>query len=255
MSTPDAISHSGANPGSSAPPARSEADNAAEAAMLARASAAAGEQAFASRRFEPLDKGQAPVPGRATQPTLLDHLINRALRIPRGMESRIRIMVLRAGGAHIGAHNTFRVVMLPQNPWDLLTGEHVTFDDWTTLLAIGPRKPTPRLTFGSRVYVNRFTMFAAAESLVIGDDIMIGPHCFITDHDHGVAPGVPVWRQPLDVAPTRIGSGAWIGAGVTVLKGVTIGDNAVIAAGAVVNRDIPADTIAGGVPAKVLRAR
>ena len=59
--------------------------------------------------------------------------------------------------------------------------------------------------------------------------------------------------QQLHPAPIHIGKNVWIGANATVTPGVSIGDNAVIAAGAVVNRDIPANVIAGGVPAKVIR--
>lgn len=55
-------------------------------------------------------------------------------------------------------------------------------------------------------------------------------------------------------APIRIGRGVWMGAHVTVLPGVTIGDNAIIAAGAVVAKDVPADMIVGGVPARVIKS-
>ncbi len=54
-------------------------------------------------------------------------------------------------------------------------------------------------------------------------------------------------------APIHIGKRVWIGAGVVITKGVTIGDNSVIAAGAVVTHDIPANVVAGGVPARILR--
>ena len=57
----------------------------------------------------------------------------------------------------------------------------------------------------------------------------------------------------LHAAPIRIGRRVWIGANVVITKGVTIGDNSVIAAGAVVTRDIPANVVAGGVPAKVIK--
>ena len=68
--------------------------------------------------------------------------------------------------------------------------------------------------------------------------------------DHDIAPDK---RHLLHPAPIRIGSRVWIGAGVVITKGVTIGDNSIVAAGAVVTRDIPANVIAAGVPAKVIR--
>ena len=63
----------------------------------------------------------------------------------------------------------------------------------------------------------------------------------------------PEKRQQLHPAPIHIGKRVWIGANATVTSGVTIGDNAVVAAGAVVNRDVPANTIVGGVPAKIIK--
>ena len=63
----------------------------------------------------------------------------------------------------------------------------------------------------------------------------------------------PEERHDLFPAPIHIGKNVWLGANVTVLGGVTIGDNVVIAAGAVVTRDVPANTVAAGVPARVVR--
>jgi acetyltransferase-like isoleucine patch superfamily enzyme len=79
---------------------------------------------------------------------------------------------------------------------------------------------------------------------------MIGPHCYLTDHDHGFAPATQRDRQPFVSAPVVIGNNVWIGAGAAVLKGVTIGDGAVIGAGAVVTHDVAAGAVAAGVPAR-----
>ena len=84
---------------------------------------------------------------------------------------------------------------------------------------------------------------------------MIGPSCYVTDHDHGMSAGQNIALQPLRSAPTRIGNDVWIGAGAIVLKGVTIGDGAVIAAGAVVTKNVPAGAIVAGVPASTVGAR
>lgn len=79
---------------------------------------------------------------------------------------------------------------------------------------------------------------------------MIGHQVVLATLNHDLN---PERRGSMHAAPIAIGKNVWIGAHATVLAGVTIGDNAVIAAGAVVNRDIPADTVAAGVPAKVIR--
>lgn len=84
---------------------------------------------------------------------------------------------------------------------------------------------------------------------------MIGPYCYLTDHDHAHLPGCLVSDQPLTSARVRIGSDVWLGAGVVVLKGVTIGDNAVVGAGAVVTNDVPAGVKVAGVPARVIGSR
>ena len=83
---------------------------------------------------------------------------------------------------------------------------------------------------------------------------MIGPFCYITDHDHGTEPGMPVGPQPLVAEPVMIERNAWLGAGVVVLKGVTIGEGAVVGAGSVVSRSIPAGARVAGVPARPMRA-
>jgi acetyltransferase-like isoleucine patch superfamily enzyme len=82
---------------------------------------------------------------------------------------------------------------------------------------------------------------------------MIGPYCYITDHDHGAGEG-PVSAQALVEAPVTVGNNVWIGAHALILKGVSIGDNAVIAAGAVVTTDVGAGERVAGVPARRINA-
>ncbi|MDA8528166.1 acyltransferase [Opitutaceae bacterium] len=84
---------------------------------------------------------------------------------------------------------------------------------------------------------------------------MIGPHCFITDGNHGTDAISTVKSQPITSAPVEIGDGAWIGAHVTILPGVVIGPHAVIGAGSVVTKDIEANAIAFGSPASSKRVR
>lgn len=86
----------------------------------------------------------------------------------------------------------------------------------------------------------------------IGDYVMIGPGTLITTVNHPLSPLGR--RRHLGIAkPVCIGNDVWIGGNVTILPGVTIGNNVVVAAGAVVTRDIPDDCVVGGVPAKVIR--
>ena len=105
-------------------------------------------------------------------------------------------------------------------------------------------------TIGNKVFLNRDVYIRSR--VTIHDGVSVGPYVrLITDsheigpEDHRAGPGT--------TRPIVIGAGVWIGAGVTVLGGVTVGDGAVIAAGAVVTGDVPPHTVAGGVPARVLR--
>ena len=86
----------------------------------------------------------------------------------------------------------------------------------------------------------------------IGDNVMIGPNTLITSVGHPLSPAGR--RKHLAFAkPIRIGNDVWIGGNVTILPGVTIGNNVVIGAGAVVSRDIPDNSVAVGVPARVIK--
>jgi len=117
-------------------------------------------------------------------------------------------------------------------------------------LATGPRGT---IEIADGVYINYGTLISAESRVRIGSDVMIGNYGIIADTSvpgTGEADGVP----PLDARDVEIGDGAWLAARVTVLPGARIGAGAVIAAGSVVAGDIPAKAVAGGIPARVLRA-
>ena len=104
---------------------------------------------------------------------------------------------------------------------------------------------------GKNVFINSCCQFQDQGGIFIGDNCLIGPGTMLATLNHGFA---PTDRPNMTHAPIRIGRGVWMGAHVTVLPGVTIGDNAIIAAGAVVTKDVPADMIVGGVPARVIKS-
>lgn len=106
------------------------------------------------------------------------------------------------------------------------------------------------ITVGKNVFINMGCRFQDQGGIRIGDDVLIGHNVVLTTLNHDFD---PYKRADLHPAPIVIGDRVWIGASVTVVPGVTIGENAVIAAGAVVTKDVPANTIVGGVPAKVIR--
>lgn len=106
------------------------------------------------------------------------------------------------------------------------------------------------ITVGKNVFINSGCRFQDQGGIFIGDGTLIGHNVVLATLNHGIAPEE---RHDLFPAPIRIGKNVWIGANVTVLPGVTIGDNAVIAAGAVVTKNVPANVVVAGVPAKVIR--
>jgi maltose O-acetyltransferase len=184
--------------------------------------------------------------------TLRDDLINRLIRYPGAMAIRLRIARLRLLGAQIGRRCWIRRVHVPRNPWDIMVSDAVALDDHVVLLSTGSRANAPRLVIGSGTYVNRFTMFDASERIEVGCNCLIGPFCYITDHNHGMEIGTPIAQRPLVSCAVRIGNNVWIGAGAIILKGVTIGDGAVIGAGAVVTRPVRSNAKVAGVPARIL---
>ncbi|MBJ9673157.1 MULTISPECIES: sugar O-acetyltransferase [Burkholderia] len=105
---------------------------------------------------------------------------------------------------------------------------------------------------GRQVFINQNCTFYDLGGIDIGDQVMIGPNVSILTSGHPVEPSRR--RSGVVAKPVVIENNVWIGAGAIILGGVTIGENSVVAAGAVVTRDVPRDTLAGGNPARVIRS-
>lgn len=106
------------------------------------------------------------------------------------------------------------------------------------------------ITLGKNVFINHACSFLDLGGITIEDNVLIGPKVNLITENH---PLDPADRQTLLLNPIVIKRNAWIGAATTILPGVTVGENAVVAAGAVVSKDVPANTIVGGVPAKEIK--
>ncbi|MBR5941692.1 MAG: maltose O-acetyltransferase [Neisseriaceae bacterium] len=106
------------------------------------------------------------------------------------------------------------------------------------------------IRIGKEVFINTACVFTDLGGIVIEDKVLIAPNVKIISVNHDINPQT---RRGLILSPVHIKKNAWIGAGATILPGVTIGENSIIAAGAVVNKNVPDNTIYGGIPAKLLK--
>ena len=107
-------------------------------------------------------------------------------------------------------------------------------------------------TFGARTFANFGLVCLDVARISVGDDVQIGPNVQLLTPTHPVEPGPrrDKWEAG---APITIGDNVWLGGGAIVLAGVSIGANTIVGAGAVVTRDLPADVVAVGNPARVIR--
>lgn len=106
------------------------------------------------------------------------------------------------------------------------------------------------ITIGKNVFINACCHFQDQGGITLGDGCLIGHNVVFATLNHGFAPAD---RASLYPAPIVLGKNVWVGSNSTLLQGIRIGDNAVIGAGSVVTKDVPANTIVGGVPARILR--
>ncbi|GEO08255.1 DapH/DapD/GlmU-related protein [Segetibacter aerophilus] len=103
---------------------------------------------------------------------------------------------------------------------------------------------------GKNVFINFDCVFLDLGGITIEDDVLIAPNVKLLSEGHPINPND---RQSLVPGHIHVKKNAWIGAGVTILPGVTIGENAVVAAGAVVSKDVDANSVVGGVPARHIK--
>ena len=170
-------------------------------------------------------------------------------RICSGLASRSRRLLLSARGVRFDGRARLNRIEIAEAGHNVHIGAEVALDNGVVLIANGT------IEIAAQTYINRYTILDAHQSIEVGPRCMIGPHCYITDSNHGTKAGESVASQPIESQPVRIGEDAWIGAGVKILAGANVGDGAIVGAGSVVTGDIPANTIAAGVPAKIIRER
>jgi acetyltransferase-like isoleucine patch superfamily enzyme len=136
-------------------------------------------------------------------------------------------------------------------------GKHCILNCWTHY---GKQNQIlhPKLIIGQNCNIGDETHITCANYIQIGDNLLTGRRCLITDNSHGgmtleELAIAPIDREVKSKGPVIIGNNVWLGERVCILPGVQIGDGAVIAANAVVTHNVPAGALAAGVPAKITR--
>ena len=121
----------------------------------------------------------------------------------------------------------------------------------------GTQTFSPKIVIGENVAVGDFCHIAAIEEVNIGNGVLMGSKVFITDHQHGntdyILSVLPSERPLVSKGKVVIGDNVWIGDNVVIMPGVHIGNNVIVGANAVVTKDIPANVVVGGMPAKIIK--
>lgn len=148
-----------------------------------------------------------------------------------------------------------------KNPQYISVGDHFSamynlrLEAWDEFI---DQKFTPSLEIGNNVSFNTDCHVGCINKIIIGNNVMIASRVYISDHSHGNASLDSIkiianHRPLITKGPVIIEDNVWIGEGACILPGVTIGKNSIIGANAVVTKNVPANSIVAGVPAKILK--
>jgi len=166
--------------------------------------------------------------------------------------SRIRSTLLKMRRASVDK----KVAVGPRcrfiKPGAMALGFRVTLEQGVYLKCVAP---TARLAIGAWSFLGNGVEIDCQANITIGSHVLISPGCFITDHNHGTLADKRIDQQSCIAADIVIGDDVWLGTRSVILPGVTIGEGAVIAAGAVVNRDVHRYTVVAGIPARRIGQR
>lgn len=175
----------------------------------------------------------------------------------RNLRSRIRggiyrlLINLLGGNCETGLRvdSGFKFVYPPHH------GIHIGKDVFLGTGVILDVLPSASLWIGNEVKLTRNIIVAAANKIEIGNNVLVAEYVSIRDSDHGICKGILISKQPLISRFVHIGNDVWIGRGVAILKGACLEDGSVIGANSVVGSTIAKESIAVGVPARILRVR
>lgn len=137
-----------------------------------------------------------------------------------------------------------------KEPTQVSLGQHTTLHPYCYLKSTGGT-----ITVGDWVSIGEYTYINSMSSIVIGANVLIAPSCHITDANHVARKGQLVRLQGREASPVVIADDVWIGVGAKILTGVSVGEGAIVAAGAVVTKDVTPYSIVAGIPARKIGER
>lgn len=169
--------------------------------------------------------------------------------------TRILAIHLISYGKNISISEDCHIDALSKN--GIIIGDNVTIQKRTIIECTGSLRHLGKgLILGDNVGIGSNSFLGCAGGIEIGDDTIIGNYVSFHSENHNFDRGdIPIRLQGVNHKGIKIGKNCWIGAKVTILDGTIVGDGCVIAAGAVLNKEYPENSIIGGVPAKVLKSR
>lgn len=159
---------------------------------------------------------------------------------------------------YFGKNSVLAPDVLLLSPENIVIGNSVSIMRHCVLETCMIADNVPELIIRDKVSIGEYSHITCANRIEIGEGLLTGRFVLITDNAHGQSipeeAGVPpILRQVYSRGPVIIGKNVWIGDKATILPNVTIGDGAIVAANAVVTKDVPSFTVVGGCPAKVLK--
>ena len=178
----------------------------------------------------------------------------------------IRTLWIKQQFKKIGTSVLFQKVDFLKGAEYILIGDNTFFEKhlylsaWDSYITKeSPQSFSPSIRIGSNCHFGAFNHITAINSIEIGDNLLTGKNVTITDNSHGSSSIdnlliEPVLRPLISKGPIKIGNNVWIGDKATILPNVTIGDGAIIAANAVVTKNVPAYAVAAGNPAQIIKS-
>jgi acetyltransferase-like isoleucine patch superfamily enzyme len=203
----------------------------------------------------PAEVRRAPPPPHGGPLVLLRFMRRNRMLTPKYLRLLIRLLRRRLFARHL--HTDGIAFIGPKVSLQTGAGGRIELGRWSWLgHGTKLRCHEGVISIGAKTVLGQDCTISAYQHVSIGRECVIADRVMLIDFDHGVVEVErPIRLQGIYKRDVRVGHNVWIGYGACVLRGVTIGDNAIVGTNAVVTRDVPANAVVAGVPARVMRMR